>query len=114
MAKESKKKQFLKHLSDSKGIVSYACEKTGISRTAAYKWKQKSPAFAQEWDDINERTIDVVESKLLNKINEEDITAIIFYLKTKGKKRGYVEQVDQNVTVNPFLELMKEVTSEDN
>jgi uncharacterized protein YxeA len=34
-------------------------------------------------------------------------TSLIFFLKTKGKSRGYVETVENKVTVNPFEELMK-------
>lgn len=111
--KRSKKKLFLEHLKDGKGIITYACEKTGISRQTFYNWVEKDQAFAKEVDIVNEITIDLVESKLLSAINNEDVTAIIFYLKTKGKKRGYVEQVDNRLVENPFEKLMKELPDEE-
>jgi hypothetical protein len=40
--------------------------------------------------------VDVAESKLMAKIDAGDTTAIIFFLKTQGKGRGYVER--QEVT----------------
>lgn len=42
-----------------------------------------------------------------------NVTAVIFHLKTQGKHRGYVERVENDVTINPFLELMKQATEED-
>ncbi|MBQ4080224.1 MAG: hypothetical protein II596_06050, partial [Thermoguttaceae bacterium] len=37
----------------------------------------------------DERTLDMVESKLIEGINEGNARLIIFYLNCKGKKRGY-------------------------
>ena len=64
-------------------------------------------------DALNEETLDYAESKLLQSIRDGNVTSIIFYLKTKGKKRGYVEQVDNNVSINPFEQLMKRVCDDD-
>lgn len=92
------------------GIVSKACKSVGLSRTTYYDYYNSDAEFAKACDDASETAIDHVEGKLFEKINgvsviryvgggEEEIyeqapsdTAIIFYLKTKGKKRGYVEK----------------------
>lgn len=104
-----------------KGIVSSACEACNISRQTYYRYYNDDPAFAQEVDEINEASIDHVESKLMEKINGVSTgvqtkdglqvyeqppsdTAIIFFLKTKGKKRGYVERVEsQVITEQPLF-----------
>lgn len=112
MVKNGKKRLFLKHFKESRGIVSYACQKAGISRTCYYNWISNDPDFKEKCDEVNEEVGDIVESKLLSAINNDDLTAIIFYLKTKGKKRGYVERVEQDVNINPFEQLMKELPDE--
>lgn len=93
MSTDTKKKAFLKAFADSKAIISYACESVGISRPTYYRWRQEDENFNEECQSIEEYVIDLVEGKLLTNINEGDVTSIIFYLKTKGKKRGYVERV---------------------
>ena len=108
-----KQQRFLKAFEKSHGIISYACEKVGISRQTYYNWLDAYPAFAERAKEIEESTLDRVELKLLEAITDGNIAAIIFYLKTKGKKRGYIEQVDNNIITNPFEKLMKELPDED-
>ena len=108
-----KKKKFIEALRESHGIITYACQKIGISRVTFYDWCKKDEEFKQLAEEVEESTIDRVESKLLQAINDDKLTAIIFYLKTKGKNRGYVERMENNVSVNPFEELMKEIPDDE-
>ena len=85
----------------------------GVSRQTLYNWRKEDEKLSQMLDDIDEGVLDFTESQLLQKIGEGNLTAIIFLLKTKGKKRGYVEQVDNRLVENPFEKLMKELPDED-
>jgi len=90
---DNKKLTFLENLKKSGGIICTACENTGINRGTFYNWKRADAEFAQAADDVMEMQVDFVESKLMTLIQEGDTTATIFYLKTKGKKRGYSEKI---------------------
>lgn len=84
------KKAMIDALEKTLGIVTTACRIVGIARSTHYEWYNSDPDYRAAVDSISDICLDVAESKLFKKINEdEDITAIIFYLKTKGKKRGY-------------------------
>ena len=69
-----------------------------ISRQAISERIRKSEALTRSYDETVESALDFVEYKLFQKINEGDMTAIIFFLKCKGKKRGYVERQSLEVT----------------
>lgn len=108
-----KKKKVISELSKALGIVALACKRADVSRKTFYRWYNTDEEFKEEVDDIYETQGDFVEDKLLGRIRENDTTAIIFYLKTKGKKRGYYEKVEQDVHVNEFERLMKELPEYD-
>jgi len=90
----NKKEKLLIELTKSKGIVTTACNNSGVSRSSFYVWIAEDPEFKKEVDDITEQAIDYVEGKLYQLIENEDTAATLFYLKTKGRKRGYQEKVD--------------------
>lgn len=73
------------------GIVTQACKTVGIDRKRHYIWMNNDPKYKEEVEGITEETVDFAESSLLKQIQEKNTTATIFYLKTKGRKRGYVE-----------------------
>lgn len=89
-------KQIIDALQKSKGIKSKAAEALQCSRNTIDKWIRDYPTVADAYEEINEATVDKVESALFDQIEDGNITAIIFYLKTKAKARGYVER--QEVT----------------
>jgi len=86
------KDKFLENFKLSLGNVSISCEASGISRQTYYNWIKQDPDFANQCKDIEERNLDLAEMKLLNAIREGKTAELLFYLKTKGKKRGYVER----------------------
>lgn len=87
-------KAMVKHL----GIVTKACEEVGISRNQFYHYCRTDEVFKKEIDDINEITLDFVEDKLFQNIKGGDRASIMFYIKYKGRKRGYVESSDLNIS----------------
>ena len=89
--------RMLEELKRSMGIVSLACDKANLSRTQFYKWLKEDDDFRQKYEEIEERQIDFVESRLFQNIKNGDATSIIFYLKTKGKKRGYQEETEIDI-----------------
>lgn len=105
--KDRAKERVIKALKDTKGHISKALEQAGVSRTAFYEWKKNDAEFRQAVEDTEESLIDFVESKLMQNINAGDVTSIIFYLKTKGRNRGYQEkqEIDISALRLPQIEL---------
>jgi hypothetical protein len=93
------KQKLIDALERSLGIVSAACKEVGISRTMFYEYCKTDPEFKRAVDDIYEIQTDFVENQLLKNIKNGDNAAIIFYLKYKGKKRGYVYSQDIQTTI---------------
>lgn len=89
---EENKQNFLEALNASYGIIAEACEAMNMSRSTFYRWYKSDEVFKEQVDNVTETQIDYVESKLIKNISAGDTTAIIFYLKTKGKARGYSEK----------------------
>ena len=92
------KKRVLAALEVSLGIVSKACEESKVSRTQFYKWIKVDAEFKQEVEDLQNVVLDFAESTLHKLIADGNTAATIFFLKTKGKKRGFVEKQELDLT----------------
>ena len=103
-----KKKLLLEALEKSLGVISTAVKKVGISRGTFYNYVEADPDFKKAVQEIEEASIDFVESALLKQIKEGNTTATIFFLKTRGKKRGYVERTEiTGVDGSPVIKLVR-------
>lgn len=87
----------LELLKANNGNVSESCEKLGITRQLHYHWMKHDEEYAKMVADIDEDNIDFAESQLRKAIRKGDTTSIIFFLKTKGKNRGFSERVEQKI-----------------
>lgn len=77
-----------------KGIIDSLKKEYGIevSRNAIYNRKSRDKEIADAFTEAEENVADIAENRLITAINEGELKAVIFYLKTKGKKRGYTER----------------------
>lgn len=83
------KKQILEAISGSKGLLINIAKRLNVSRTTIRNYLDADPELEQAYRDECENILDYAESKLFQKIQEEELKAITFLLARKGKHRGY-------------------------
>jgi len=94
------KKAMIEALEQSLGVVTTACKKVGIGRTTHYLWMNEDKEYKKQVEAVGDVALDFAESQLHKQIKEGVTAATIFLLKTKGKKRGYIErqEIQQETT----------------
>ena len=55
---------------------------------------KRHPRLAEVIEETVELNLDTAESQLMSLIANGNLGAVIFYLKTKGKARGYIERFE--------------------
>jgi len=95
-----KKEKVLEALEQSLGVVTFACKSVGVGRSTFYKWCKEDEDFAKQVKDIEGVALDFAESQLFKQIKNDNTSATIFYLKTKGRKRGYWEKQQMDMTTD--------------
>lgn len=92
--------KMLEALEKNKGIVTYACKAAHIIPNTYYKYYKEDPEFRAAADAIQETVCDFVEKKLYDNIDRGDTKSIMFYLRCKGQKRGFVDKSEQTINFN--------------
>lgn len=108
---EQHKRAMLDALEKSLGVVTAACKAAGIGRTTHYLWMQEDAEYRAAVEGLSDVALDFAESQLHKQIKEGNSTATIFFLKTKGKKRGYIERQEVEVASGKMFQI--EVLGED-
>ena len=108
--KEISKEAFIIAYKENFGNITISCEAAGVSRGMYKSWCEKDPEFRKRLAEIEpeEIMLDFGEQKLMERIARGDTLATMFLLKTKGKRRGYIEKqevahegdVVKQITVN--------------
>jgi hypothetical protein len=89
-----KNEQIIIALENAGGMVTDAAKQLGMNRSALSRRIHGNKKLKAAYEDICESRLDLAETELQNKIKKGDITSIIFFLKCKGKHRGYVERME--------------------
>ena len=91
-------------------VIEIACKKVGIGRATYYRWKKDDIDFAEKagisLEDGLGMISDLAESKLISAIQDENMTAIIFWL--KSHHNAYRNRVELSTSEKPKEELTPE------
>jgi hypothetical protein len=91
-------KQVKEALEKAGGFLSIASESLGCTRKTIYNYLDRYSELKEVCEDIRERYLDIGENELLKKIKKGSTPELIFFLKTRGKSRGYVEKQELDIS----------------
>lgn len=101
------KSNMIEALEKSLGIVTTACKAVGISRQTHYEWCKTDADYNAKVEGISDIALDFAESQLHKQIQSGEVSSTIFYLKTKGKKRGYIEKTETEQTGQMVIKVVR-------
>jgi len=76
------------------GNVSNVAVRLKVTRATVYSYMKRWATVKDAMMDERNSFLDLCENKLASQVNDGNITAIIFALKTIGKSRGYIERYE--------------------
>jgi hypothetical protein len=88
------------------GIVTTVAQRLGVQRKTISRYVERYKSVEEAIKDERMGFVDLAEGKLMRKVADGNLTAIIFTLKTLGKDRGYVERVQIEEYIEEALEAM--------
>lgn len=84
--------ELAEQLKKDRGNVAATARRYGVSRTAIHNKIQRHPKLQQALAEARETMLDNAESMLYKKALDGSTPELIFFLKTQGKSRGYIEK----------------------
>jgi len=108
MIKNTQKELLLEQIKKTP-IIQIACEKAGISRATFYRWCKENKEFKEQAEEAisegSKLVNDMAESQLISAIRDQNLTAIIFWLKNhhpqykqKIELSGHIKTADETFT----------------
>jgi len=91
-------------------IIELTCKKTNLSRATFYRWRKDDLEFAQKVEQALDEGLstisDLAESKLISAIQNENFSAIAFWL--KAHHPAYKTKIEVSTEAKPKEELTPE------
>ena len=116
---DNQKKNMIVALQKNLGIVTSAAKQITKNikdaenlRKAHYEWLKTDTAYKEAVESIEGIVLDYAESQLFKQVAKGDTTAVIFLLKCKGKKRGYIDRAEMDLTTSA-VQLVVNVDNEE-
>ena len=78
-----------KAIQEKRGNLAAVGRKFGVSRQYISKRVKNSAKLRKAWDEARETMLDNAETELYEQALGGNTSALIFYMKTQGKRRGY-------------------------
>ena len=97
MTTRKRKDFFIEHWFKASGNVSYICGQLDMARKTFIRWMENDPVFREAIQAEDEAFTDMAETQQHNLVAAGDPQSVRFTLRTKGKNRGYVERLEQDV-----------------
>jgi hypothetical protein len=98
--KDGLKMEFMAAYWIAAGNAAWACRKVGITYKTYQFWRMNDPDFAEMVRLVDEARHDYVETALMKKISEGDITAITFYLKNRRPEQWNEKRFDKPINIS--------------
>lgn len=113
--KDITKEQFLEKLIENDGVCYTTYKSMGLPYSTYYKWRKEDKEFDAKIKEVQSRTTEFVESKMMEAIKKGDSKMIKFYLSTIGgyaeKKKVEISSGD-TIDINAAIESIKSDLSE--
>ena len=98
-------------------VIEVVCQQIGISRMTLLRWRKEDPEFSKKIDEaiLSGRSFinDLAESGLIGHIKNQNLSAILHWLKTHNK--DYKEKVEVSFdkeAINNALNQVKKIIDE--
>lgn len=89
---DNKKEKFVEVYPKKACNITETCKIVNITRDTYYRWRNKDEKFRRKCENAEESLIDFAETQIFKNIKDGKETSLIFFLKCKAKKRGYIEK----------------------
>lgn len=99
--------EIIEALRKTRGMIFHAAALIGCTPKTIHDRRRNEPVIADVIDEYRGRMIDTAEDKLHSALDAGEPWAIQMTLKTIGKKRGYVEKQELDVTGLPPISVVR-------